>query len=477
MTVIDLRNSLEPMTRSIDNDGLIVDCNQKYARMMGHTRNEIIGMDMHNHTPESSHAKLNEIFELWKDGQSVNNEIISLITKHGNVFDVYLTIENEVNRKGKVIRSNNSMLDYGEVADFQELVRTNKYKSLYEESKFMYRTVNINGIIVDCNKTYHTRLGYTKAEVIGRSLVKHTADSNVSDILINMAKWRLNAESQPIAIRLKAKNGETIPVKISATNLRDEKGLLLGRNFILQDITAEEETQRKLQQYQEKEEEKHKLTINMIQDLKKHATLVMSNTGAISDSQIDSAGQQSAVDTIKKNSLSLDHIINSLLSKYVLDKQTVEAGKFSIVELCDNVAGMLKMQLDMKKQELIVQREPEITVVSDYETLQAILLNLIYNAMSVAPDDGKISVKITQDGDYVKFSVSDNGVRMPEKKAKKLFKKSYYNQDTKQTINYADMALLMCDKLAKKLNGQLTMENEGKGTGNMISVTIKNSDV
>ncbi|MGI0062796.1 MAG: PAS domain S-box protein, partial [Nitrosotalea sp.] len=53
-----------------------------------------------------------------------------------------------------------------------------KYRNLYDNSPDLYRTINIDGIILDCNKTYATKLGYTKKEIVGKTIFEHVAESS-----------------------------------------------------------------------------------------------------------------------------------------------------------------------------------------------------------------------------------------------------------------------------------------------------------
>jgi len=53
------------------------------------------------------------------------------------------------------------------------------YKTLYDESPVLYRTINKEGIVINCNKTYAKSLGYSKDELIGTSIFM-TIDENYS---------------------------------------------------------------------------------------------------------------------------------------------------------------------------------------------------------------------------------------------------------------------------------------------------------
>ena len=53
------------------------------------------------------------------------------------------------------------------------------YVNLYNESPDLYRTINTDGIIVACNKFYAKNLGYSKKEVIGKSMFEHVAEESL----------------------------------------------------------------------------------------------------------------------------------------------------------------------------------------------------------------------------------------------------------------------------------------------------------
>ena len=65
-----------------------------------------------------------------------------------------------------------------------------KYRSLYESSPELYRTISTEGIILDCNESYVNSLGYTKEEIIGCSIFDHAADNSKSDLRDSFETWK-----------------------------------------------------------------------------------------------------------------------------------------------------------------------------------------------------------------------------------------------------------------------------------------------
>src|SRR5438876_824391 len=68
-----------------------------------------------------------------------------------------------------------------------------KYKNLYENAPGLYRTVSVDGIIADCNKSFAEHLGYTVEEVIGTHYNKYTDPKDVEAMTHSIDKISENA--------------------------------------------------------------------------------------------------------------------------------------------------------------------------------------------------------------------------------------------------------------------------------------------
>src|SRR5919197_3635911 len=124
----------------------------------------------------------------------------------------------------------------------------------------MYRTINIEGIILDCNLAYVNDLRYTsKAEVIGHSIFEHTAEKSIEAMRESFGEWRQTGKVRNKEVWFRRKDGSNFPVLISANNLYDEKGKLIGSNSVIIDETQMYEARRKLEQGNEKLVEAQKL--------------------------------------------------------------------------------------------------------------------------------------------------------------------------------------------------------------------------
>lgn len=469
---IAVRKTLDPMTRSVDLDGRIIDCNDKYARMLGYMKDEVIGMSIFDHTPEESHEILQTIFNQWKRHESVNNRRFPLITQSGNVFDVLITVGDVVGGDGKLIRSNTVLLDYEEVQNLQELVKLSKYESLYEDSPEMYRTVNTDGIIVHCNNRYAEKMEYSKSEIIGRNLVEHTADRSVSDILINMAQWRFSSVCHSAEVWMKPKNSKEFLALVTPTNLFDDEGALIGRNVVIQDLTKMKETTQMLEERRKIDQMKDEFLTGITHELKTPLTPIIGFAQALGKPGMlgDLNNRQNdAVNTILNNATHLKQLVTDLLDihKLELGRMKFKTDEFDLKDLLDNVTSSAIHAANAKNIKIKVTPKTSGNIIGDQFRISEVMTNILYNAIDFSPSDtGKIEIIVEKEDEMIKFSIKDNGIGIAEDKQSELFNK-FYQISTSMERRYGGtgLGLSICKGLVEGMGGTIGVVSKvGKGS-------------
>jgi signal transduction histidine kinase len=114
-----------------------------------------------------------------------------------------------------------------------------------------------------------------------------------------------------------------------------------------------------------------------------------------------------------------------------------------------------------------VTRPPDTpSVVADADKVQQILSNLVDNAVKYSPDGGTVKVGIDTDGDWIRFSVGDEGIGIPAHEQALVFEK-FYRLDPNQTrgVGGTGLGLYICRELARRMNGRLWVTSaEGQGS-------------
>ncbi len=480
-----IRTTLPEMYRSVDFDGIIVDCNEDYANRLGYEIDEIIGMSLFEHTPQEYQKQMTDSFELWKKTGNASNQRIKLITKHEKIIDVLLTATNKYDGTGKLVGSITILRDITELKALQNLVKLSKYESLYEESPDMYRTVNYRGIILDCNKSYETKLGFTKDEIIGVNLLEHTAEKSISIMRVNMANWRNTGKGMPTEIWMKKKDGTEFPATVAPTNLYDDDGALIGRNVVIKDMTELHKTKQVLDEREKIDKLKEEFLSVVTHELKSPLTPIIgflqalqkpNLLGELNDRQTD------AVNIILTNATRLRKLIGDLLDahKIELGKMHFEQKEINVQKLLQNINSSFSYTAKEKNISISFNADENLPqIISDPDRIEQVITNLVYNAIDFIPKDtGEIIISAIKSEHTILFAVQDNGIGIPKEKQKELFSK-FYQADTSKTRKHGGtgLGLSICKGIIENLGGKIGLESEeNKGSKFYFTLPIRSDN-
>jgi len=110
-------------------------------------------------------------------------------------------------------------------------------RKILKDAPVMWRRINSIGIILDCNSTYANKLGYTKSEIIGKSIFEHVPKESWEVMNDSLKAWFETGNVTDRKITFKKQDGSTFAGILQATSLYDEKKNLLGSNTVIFDLT------------------------------------------------------------------------------------------------------------------------------------------------------------------------------------------------------------------------------------------------
>jgi PAS domain S-box-containing protein len=123
------------------------------------------------------------------------------------------------------------------------------YENIYDSSPVLYRTINTDGIILDCNRAYVKALGYlSKEELIGTSIFDCTAEQSLDEMHKTFETWRKAGHVQNREVCLKRKDGTTFPALLNASSIFDEMGTLVASNTVITNVTEIHNTRKALEE-------------------------------------------------------------------------------------------------------------------------------------------------------------------------------------------------------------------------------------
>src|SRR5437867_5320027 len=382
----------------------------------------------------------------------------------------------------------NAMVDKLRKSKELQHAAVTKYKNLYDSSPGLYRTVSADGIIADCNKSYAEHLGYTIEEVIGTHYNKYTAGQDIEAMTHSFETWKLTGIVKNIEIWLKTKDGTTFPAIISASNLYDEKGSLIGCNHIIRDISEIHEAREKrakdeimelqLSEVKKMEKLKDEFASMMTHELKTPLTPIMGHCEMLKEPGLLGDLNQVQLDSINKiseNALRLQRLIGDVMlaQRLEIGQMNFDKQKFEVPKLMSEIHNDYSKVMKEKQIEFVNSTQENLSLWSDKNRVREVIDNLIQNAVDFTPkNDGRIEIGARSEDSKVIFYVKDNGIGIPKAVQPTMFKKFYQVDAThRRKHTGSGLGLVICKGIVEGLGGGIWFESEpGKSTSFYFSI-------
>ena len=106
-----------------------------------------------------------------------------------------------------------------------------------KDAPIMWRRINSIGIILDCNSTYAANLGYTKSEILGKSIFEHVPKESWETMNDSLKIWFETGKVTDRKITFSRLDKSIFSGLLQATSLYDENKNLVGSNTVIFNLT------------------------------------------------------------------------------------------------------------------------------------------------------------------------------------------------------------------------------------------------
>lgn len=169
----------------------------------------------------------------------------------------------------------------------------------------------------------------------------------------------------------------------------------------------------------------------------------------------------------------------------LLNASRIERGKMEFMFDETDMEAITQLTVDqllplaeMKGLKLVYQKpvSPLPHINADKEKLRQVINNLIDNSIKYTPT-GTVKVKLLQEGDNIKFSVSDTGKGVATDVLDTLFEKYTRGKDSVTHSTGLGLGLYVAKVIIEQHTGRIWVESPGEGKGStfLFTVPIKNS--
>ena len=463
----------------LNKDGLIDEWSEAAEGLTGYRSSDVMGKaPIDTFIFEEDRQVAVEILESCLAGGSIAGVELRVVRRDQEVITTGVSVEARRTINGEVNGVAGVAQDLSHLKEMQtEQQRVaDDLTALIDTANAPIFGIDASGRVNEWNQTAVRLTGFSKDEVMGRDLVADfITDEYKASVKGVLDKALVGEQTANYEFPLYTKDGNRVDVLLNSTSRRDAVGNIVGVVGVGQDITELREKDTALNQAQKMEAIGH-LTGGIAHDFNNLLTIIGGNLQFLKD-QIDDSSEDSveffedAVSAVKDG---------AELTQRLLSFARVKPTKPVYIDLNDSVTGFCRfLQRSIGDNiHLDVQMpEDDIVIKSDAGQLENCLLNLSLNARDSMRDGGTLTINVepvsldddvaaqigvTNGESFVKISVRDTGVGIPEKIQDQVFDPFF---TTKEMGRGSGLGLAMVYAFVKQSGGFCEIDSEeGVGT-------------
>jgi two-component system, sensor histidine kinase and response regulator len=337
-----------------------------------------------------------------------------------------------------------------------------------------------DGIITFLNNAWASMHGRSVDAFIRKPLnVFHTPEQMKNEVAPFVTEVRKTGSKQGEIYHLHA-DGSVFLTWMSVTQLKDEKGSVIGVLAIARDITEAKAVENELRNARMEAESanlaKSQFLANMSHEIRTPMNAIIGMTELVLDTELTQE-QDEYISTLKGSAESLLSLLNDILdlSKIEVGKLDIDPIKFYLRDCLSEVTKSVSLHAQQKNIELIYDIDldiPEI-LIGDPGRLRQILTNLIGNAVKFT-EKGMVVMRAKKEFSQTDklrdnlqmvlyFTISDTGIGIPETKQKLIFDK-FTQTDSSITRKFGGtgLGLAISMQLVQLMGGDMWVQSPGE---------------
>ena len=208
---------------------------------------------------------------------------------------------------------------------------------------------------------------------------------------------------------------------------------------------------------------------NVSHEIKTPIAAITGFTEILLDGSID---ESERLEVINKESMRISRLCENMLHMSRLDSQVIVANlqKIRLDEQLRKCIILLSEKWSNKEIDFSIDLD-EVNILSDYDMLHQVWINLIDNAIKYSGENCKIDISVKRLNDKsVKVSIRDNGIGIEEEKLHRIFDKFYQCEESHKKSG-SGLGLSISKRIVELLNGTIECKSK-KDSGTTFEVTL-----
>ncbi|EAF2560514.1 HAMP domain-containing histidine kinase, partial [Listeria monocytogenes] len=309
--------------------------------------------------------------------------------------------------------------------------------------------INVDKQVIMTNRTMYQILGET--EITGKPFYEVIKSFALSQLIEATFETKTIQQKEIILYFPR----EMI-LDASVSPILGENGEITGIILLLHDIT----------QIRHLENVRSEFVTNVSHELKTPVTALKGFAETLLDGAMyDEMLLKKFLTIIKEESDRLHRLIMDILALSRIEQNPVPEN-VELVEVDEVIEQSARTIFEMateKNIQVIIPEKtiPSVTIETDRDKLQQILINLLSNAINYTPVDGKVEVKLIEQEAEVIIEVTDNGIGIPAKDIDRVFER-FYRVDKARSRHSGGtgLGLSIVKHLVENCGGRIEVESQ-----------------
>jgi len=344
------------------------------------------------------------------------------------------------------------------------LEREERFRRLFEQSNDAIFIHNLDGSIIDVNTRACEMLGHGRKELLLITMGMLHPDTE-DEVTKRAYQTIRDTGSICYESQFKKSDGTLIEVDISAGIIDEEKGIIQA---IARDITERRRTERMLKE-NEKLIAQGRMATRIAHEINNPLGGIKNSFLLIKSGVPEDHPYYEYVDIIEREIDRISRIIDQMLNLYRPGKKPIT--EFSVDEVIRDVMAMLESKCRSNQVSITteVSKSPLVVNMSRDHLIQ-VLFNIIQNGIDASPPGGVVKIGVSEHGDMLTISVSDEGDGIPEDLRSQVYEPFFTTKKDSRKKGLG-LGLSVCKSILDTMDGSIRFESEiGKGTVFHISL-------
>ena len=447
-----------------------VDANATAYRLLGYTRQELLAMGPQDVLP-ISRKDLERSYDALSADATLTGSIRSHYRcKDGTLLPFESTRQVLLSGKARIIVAVSRDIRDRIAADAALRASEERFRLTFELAASGIAHVGLDGRLLLVNQSLCEILGYSKDELVGRSVkeISHPEDRDVTDTE-RMRVRRGESDAARIEKRYLRKDGSTVWVDLAIAVVRDAGGKPAYEIAIFDDITERKEAEAALHRAHEElkrsNAELAQFAYVASHDLQEPLRMVSSYTQLLARRYSDKldGDAREFMAYIVDGAARMKQLIEDLLAYSRVGTRGRELRALAVEVPLRRAIMNLKSAIDESGASVSFDALP--TLEADEMQLTQLFQNLIGNALKFrSASVPRIHVSCVEKGNEWEFAVADNGIGIEPEYFERIFM-VFQRLHNKGEYPGTGIGLAICKKVVERHGGRIWVASRpGEGT-------------